>query len=99
MEFDEKDAIEYMRQHVDAALSAKYADDDELYNLLDMILTYLETNGFYDIDLDDDDEVDVEDLKEYASRMLKKDKEAKLTGEDAGPFIEAYLDYEDSFNE
>jgi len=96
MEFDENDAIKYMREHVDAELSERYADDDELFNLIDLIYDYYEANGLLDIDMDDDDELDVDDLLCYVERMLRKDKAATLTASDAASFVHAYLSYEES---
>ena len=101
IEFDENNAVKFMREAVGAELSAKYPDDDELINLIDLIFDYLQVNGFLDIDLDDDDddEIDIDDLMSYIGRMLKKDKGARLNEEDARPFVDAYFDYEDSLNE
>ena len=99
MEFDESEAIKYMRRYVGDEVSAKY-DDDELLNLIDIVYDYYESNGLLELDLsDDDDELDVEDLMEYISRMLRKDKRAQLSVEDARPLLEAYLEYEESLDE
>ena len=88
-----------MRRHVGEDLSTKY-DDDELLNLIDIVYDYYESNGLLELDLsDDDDELDVEDLMEYISRMLRKDKRAQLSVEDARPLLEAYLEYEESLDE
>ena len=88
-----------MRRHVGEDLSTKY-DDDELLNLIDIVYDYYESNELLELDLsDDDDELDVEDLMEYISRMLRKDKRAQLSVEDARPLLEAYLEYEESLDE
>lgn len=100
MEFDENEAVKYMRSHVPAELSAMYKDDDELLNLIDLIYDYYEANGMLDLDLDDaDDELDVDDMQSYITRMLKKDKGAKLLPEHVPAFVNAYMDYEDSLDE
>lgn len=100
-DFDENDAILFMRQEAGPELSAKYPDDDELYNIIDLIFDYLQANGLLDIDFDedDDDEIDMDDLMTYVSRMLKKDKGAKMSPEDARQFVEAYFAYEDSLDD
>lgn len=98
MEFDENDAIKYIRGHIDPEVAARY-DDDELLNLIDIVYDYYEANGMLDIDFDEDDEdeeLDVDDLADYVARMLRKDRACTLTPDDARPMIEAYLDYEDS---
>ena len=100
MEFDENEAIKYMRGAVGDELSARYPDDDELFNLIDLIYDYYEANGLLDIDVDDDDaELDIVDLLDYVDRMLRKDKAATLTASDAVPFVRAYLAYEDSLDD
>ncbi len=100
MEFDENEAVKYMRSHVSPELSAKYPDDDELLNLIDLIYDYYEANGLLDIDVEDsDDDIDMDDLLSYISRMLKKDKGAKLLPDDAEAFVNAYMDYEESLDE
>lgn len=98
MEFDENDALEFMRGNVAPELASRY-DDDELFNLIDLIYDYFESNGMLEIDAaDDDDTLDVDDLNAYVARMLRKDKGAKLSAEDAPAFVAAYLDYEDSLD-
>lgn len=96
-EFDENEAVKFMRAGVAPEIAAKY-DDDELFNLIDLIYDYYESNGMLDIDVedDDDDELDVDDLNSYIARMLRKDKGASLSSDDASAFVRAYLAYEDS---
>lgn len=98
MQFDENDAIRYMRSNVEPSLSAKYSDD-ELFNLIDLIYDYYEANGLLDIDLaDDDDELDLDDMMAYIARMLRKDKGAALQPDDALPLVKAYMAYEDTID-
>lgn len=98
MEFDENEAIKYIREHVAPEIAAGITDDDELLNLIDLIFDYFEANGLLEIDSDpeNEDELDVDDLNAYVVRMLKKDKGANLNIEDVPALTEAYLDYEDS---
>lgn len=97
MEFDESDAIKYMRGAVSGASAY---DDNELLNLIDMIYDFYEANGLLDIDADtdDDDDVDIADILTYVRRMLAKDKGAKLSADDAEPLVRAYIDYENSLD-
>jgi len=99
MEFDEDEAVKYIRGHVDKAICGMY-DDDELLNLIDSVYDYYEANGLLDIDLegDDDDDPDINDLCDYILRMLRKDKGAKLAPEHVMPLLSAYLEYESSLS-
>lgn len=85
-----------MRQHVPAAAQI---DEDELYNLIDIIFDYYETNGFLDVDADDDDdEPQLSDIVDYATRMVARDKGAALDKNLIPALVEAYLGYENSLD-
>lgn len=97
-EFDENEAIRYMRDTLSESESKNY-DDDQLLNLLDMIWDYYEQNGLLDVDCDEDDsdiETLVTEIEDYARRMLKKDSGANIQPEHLRKLIEAEMEYEDS---
>lgn len=98
-EFDENDAVEHIRGNIDPNISVIY-DDNEILNLIDIIFDYYEANGLLDLDADDesDEEVSPDDIADYAARMLRRDKGARLTPEHARPMIQAYFDYENSLD-
>ena len=100
-EFDENNAIKQMRSALPADVASIY-DDDELFNVLDMIWEYYEENGMLEIDMEDDDDADediVGDLTDYVTRMLRKDKGAKLDPQYVRALVEAELDYESSLED
>ncbi|MBD5199707.1 MAG: hypothetical protein HDS83_04885 [Bacteroidales bacterium] len=100
-EFDENNAIKQMRAALPAEVASIY-DDDELFNVLDMIWEYYEENGMLEIDMEDDDDADediVGDLTDYVTRMLRKDKGAKLDPQYVRALVEAELDYESSLED
>lgn len=100
-EFDENNAIRQMRAALPADVASIY-DDDELFNVLDMIWEYYEENGMLEIDMEDDDDADediVGDLTDYVTRMLRKDKGAKLDPQYVRALVEAELDYESSLED
>lgn len=95
-EFDENEAIKTMRASLPEGKTQGYSDDD-LLNLVDIIWDYYEINGLLEIDLDEDEtEVSVTDIVDYANRMIRKDKGANIAPEDIPVLIEAELDYENS---
>lgn len=101
IEYDENIAIQRMRDVLPNDASAKY-DDDQLLNLVDIIWDYYEQNGLLDIDLDNDnmsDEQMMEELLDYALRMLKKDKNAIIDPTYVPALIEAELNYEAELDE
>ncbi|MBD5324520.1 MAG: hypothetical protein HDS02_06735 [Bacteroides sp.] len=95
MEFDEIKAIAFMRAN--SGIDTTAYDDDQLLNIIDIIWDFYEENGLLDIDADEemDDEEDIlDDLVAYATRMLKKDKQAKVDSLHIKPLIEAEIAYE-----
>lgn len=72
-------------------------DVDQLLNVLDMIWDYYEQNGLLDIDIDDDssEENILDDLVEYVTRMVKKDRQAIIEPSDIPMLVEGELEYED----
>lgn len=97
MEFDEDDAVKFIRTHIPADLAELY-DNDQLLNIIDLVFDYYEANGLLDIDLDDDDDdnLDIDDLADYTCRMLRKDRGAIVKPEHVPAILQAYLDYESS---
>ena len=95
-EFDENEAIKTMRASLPEGKTQGYSVDD-LLNLVDIIWDYYEINGLLEIDLDEDEtEVSVTDIVDYANRMIRKDKGANIAPEDIPLLVEAELDYENS---
>lgn len=97
MEYDEIKAVEYINNVLKNNNRPQY-DEDEVLNVIDMIWDYYEENGLLDVDLADDDvDEDIEDdLIDYVSRMLKKDKEAEVNQIDVPLMVRAEIEYEDS---
>lgn len=90
-----------MRAALPVEVAATY-DDDELLNVIDMIWDYYEENGMLEIDMDDEDDVEEDlaaDLSDYVTRMLRKDKGARLDAQYVRALVEAELDYEASLED
>lgn len=95
MEYDEDLAVKFMQRNADT--SRKYTDDDML-NVIDIIWDYYESNGMLDISFDDNDgdELDVDKLIAYVTKMLSRDKHSEVQPDDIRPLVLAELQYEDS---
>ena len=95
MEYDEDLAVKFMQRNADT--SRKYTDDDML-NVIDIIWDYYESNGMLDISFDDNDgdELDVDKLIAYVTKMLSRDKHSEVLPDDIRPLVLAELQYEDS---
>ena len=91
-EFDEFDAIEYIRTHVDDELATKYSDDDLLL-LIDTIGDYFDTcKSNKDFSCTDDA------IVKYVETQLKKDAGNAVELADVAPLVLAELDYEDTID-
>ena len=96
--YDETVAVKKINEALSKAARSEY-DADELLNVIDMIWDFYEENGLLEIDDDfvpDEDENIAEELADYVSRMLRKDKSSKIQFEDIPLIIKAELEYEDS---
>jgi len=100
MEFDENKAVELINKALIDNGRTPY-HDDEILNIIDMIWDYYEENGLLDIDtcdIEDDDIATLDEILDYVTRMLKKDRHAKVAIEDLPTIINAELDYEESLD-
>lgn len=102
MEFNEQEAIKFIRTRLSQEANER-CSDDELLNVIDMIWDFYEDNGLLDIsaDLDEDDEdvIDTERLLAYVRRLVAKDKKSPLTPEDVETVVMAELEYENTLEE
>ena len=88
-EFDEYDAIAYIKQQVK---EAGECNDDDLLLLLDTMFDYYESR-----DEDAPDEAfSLEAVAAYVSKQLAKDKECNIAADLVLPILNAEQDYEDA---
>lgn len=104
-EFDENQAVIAMREALAesgvAAEKLNELDDDEILNIIDIIWDFYEQNGLLEIDANpdadaDDPETLISDITDYALRMLKKDRAARIDPTMVPTLIRAEIRYEDS---
>ena len=93
MEFDEEKAVEFINSYLKEK-SGKSYPADEILNVIDMIWDYYEENGLLDIDADDDEEsITNDEIIDYVTRMIKKDKGASIDVNDIPTLVAAELAY------
>ena len=99
MEFDEDKAIEFINGWL-TEKGVKTYPEDEILNVIDMIWDYYEENGLLDLDIDDDDDgIPSDEIIDYVTRMIKKDKGATIAVEDIPMLVMAELAYEETLDE
>lgn len=89
-EFDEQDALQFIRDKVGEDVSA-LCDDDDLLLMIDTMLDFYETG-------DDDDDFDpsIEQVSAWVEKQLRRDKECRLPLEHLPALVAAELEYEDT---
>ncbi|MDE6448739.1 MAG: hypothetical protein K2L41_01505 [Muribaculaceae bacterium] len=98
MEFDENKAVQLINKAL-VDNGRKPYSEDEILNIIDMIWDFYEENGLLEIDdTDDDDTPTLDEILEYVTRMLRKDRLAKVESQDLPIIINAELDYEESLD-
>lgn len=98
MEFDENKAVQLINKAL-VDNGRKPYSEDEILNIIDMIWDFYEENGLLEIDdTDDDDTPTLDEILEYVTRMLRKDRLAKVDSQDLPIIINAELDYEESLD-
>lgn len=96
--YDEAEAVKFIREYMPEDIGTRYSDD-EILNILDMIWDYYEDNGFLDIsavDGLDDAAPDLDKIIAYVNKMLAKDKLAVVDKADVHYIVEGELAYEKS---
>lgn len=99
-EFDENDAISFIRGYVPEEIKNKYNDDDILL-LIDTMFDYFE-KGDEDEVLYEDDDTDgynINEIVNYVKKNLRKDPDNQIDVNDIKYLVEGELAYEDTLEE
>ena len=99
-EFDENDAIAFIRNYVPNAIKNKYSDDDILL-LIDTMFDYFEKGDEDEILYDDDvvDENNINEIVNYVKKNLRKDPDNQIDVEDIKYLVEGELEYENTLED
>lgn len=99
-EYDESEAIKFIRKQLPADAQSKYSDDEINY-ILDIIYEFYEENGFMSEEEADEEETvefSEEELLMYVMKCVKRDKIKPFAEEDVLSIIQGELDYCESLN-
>ncbi len=88
-EYDESEAIKFIRSQVDGKNVKNYADDDILL-IIDAIFDFFEESGE-----DDDFELNENELILYVKNQLRKDIDNVVDMDDVKDIVKAELNYEE----
>lgn len=96
-QYDEDNAVKFIRAELPQDVSAKY-DDDDILCIIDIIWDYYERKGLLSLNLDEteDEQLDPDDLVKVVKKEVKNDDELMMGSKDVELIVKAELDYEES---
>ena len=95
--YDEDDSLEFIKKQLPAEMKEKIGDDD-IYYVVDLIYEYYESKGYFDDDVSDDTdiEIDEDELIAYVVKNSQKDGIGPFTEDEIAAIVEGELAYCDS---
>ena len=98
-QYDDDEAVRFIKNYLPQELKGKFKDDDILY-ILDLIYEYYETNGLLGDDDDDDKEVEIDEdeVVEYVVKNIKRDHVGRFESEEVRFIVQGEMAYCDSLN-
>ncbi len=99
-QFDENNALAFIRKYVGDKISGQYSDDELLY-VIDTIWDYYERKGFLSLSADFTDEeiLDEDDLIAYVKKTMAQDDEIEMDPSDIAKIVKGELEYEESLED
>lgn len=99
-EYNEDDAIAYIRNGLGEEKANLYSDD-AILDVIEAIFDYYEARGFFDITdiCDEEDVVDLEALSASVIKRIGKNRGEKVAPEDIPAVCALELEYENSLND
>jgi len=99
--YDDDEAVKYIRNYLPQELKEKFSDDDISY-IIDLIYEFYESKGLFESDNDDDDdecvEVDEDELIQFVVKNAQKDGVGKFMTDEIAFIVQGELEYCDSIN-
>lgn len=96
-EFDEENAVKFIRAELPPEVSEKY-DDEDILCIIDIIWDYYERKGLLSLNIEEteDEQLDPDDLVKEVKKEVKNDDELIMDTKDVELIVKAELDYEES---
>ena len=94
--YDDDEAVAFIRNYLPQELKEKFSDDDIIY-IIDLIYEFIESKGF----VEEDDavvEFDEDELIGFVMQNAQKDEVGKFTTEEITFIVQGELEYCDSIN-
>ena len=101
-EFDENDAIEFIRNFMPEKLKNKYSDDDILL-IIDTMYDFYEKGDeqetLYDEGDDNNDEFNLNEIVNFVKKSIRKDPDNQVDMDDVKVIVEGEIEYENTLDD
>ena len=101
-EFDENDAIEFIRNFMPEKLKNKYSDDDILL-IIDTMYDFYEKGDeqetLYDEGDDNNDEFNLNEIVNFVKKSIRKDPDNQVDMDDVKVIVEGEMEYENTLED
>ena len=101
-EFDENDAIEFIRNFMPEQLKNKYSDDDILL-IIDTMYDFYEKGDeqetLYDEGDDNNDEFNLNEIVNFVKKSIRKDPDNQVDMDDVKVIVEGEIEYENTLDD
>lgn len=101
-EFDENDAIEFIRNFMPEKLNNKYSDDDILL-IIDTMYDFYEKGDeqetLYDEGDDNNDEFNLNEIVNFVKKSIRKDPDNQVDMDDVKVIVEGEIEYENTLDD
>ena len=101
-EFDENDAIEFIRNFMPEKLKNKYSDDDILL-IIDTMYDFYEKGDeqetLYDEGDDNNDEFNLNEIVNFVKKSIRKVPDNRVDMDDVKVIVEGEIEYENTLDD
>ena len=101
-EFEENDAIEFIRNFMPEKLKNKYSDDDILL-IIDTMYDFYEKGDeqetLYDEGDDNNDEFNLNEIVNFVKKSIRKDPDNQVDMDDVKVIVEGEIEYENTLDD
>lgn len=101
-EFDENDAIDFIRQYIPSNIKNKYSDDDILL-VIDTMYDFYEKGdeqeSLYDEGDNNSDEYNINEIVNFVKKSIRKDPDNQIDMDDVKALVEGEIEYENTLEE
>lgn len=97
LNYDEDEAVKFIRKLLPADKEMQYSDDEILY-VIDVMYDWYEKNGYLSINMDvtEEEEADISKLTAYVKKEIARDGEMEMDPSDIELIVKGELEYEES---